>query len=180
MLNSIAIQHYYSSHCQCRVFCLLFWVVKGSHKGGLERCHLPTGGSRVDWDPQPPQDPPTKVNNEEQPTWANLPQMKMSFGLCGLGHRGMPYFSFVANGRRICYPTCVYRGGDLAGIFRCGIFCVSNLFKISHTIFRLLDKINPLRNLAKFLVQQLPEHLETGYSGNGGWVVWSCTMRELI
>ena len=54
-------------------------------------------------------------------------------------------------------------GGDFAvGIFRRGIFRGSSLCEICHTIFRLLCEINPLRNLAKFLVQQLPEHLETG------------------
>ena len=37
--------------------------------------------------------------------------------------------------------------------------------------FRLLCKRNLLRNLAKCLVQQLPEHLETGYGGGCGSVV---------
>ena len=50
-------------------------------------------------------------------------------------------------------------GGDFAaGLFRRGIFRISNSCEISHVIFRPLCKINPLRNLAKCLVQQLPEH----------------------
>ena len=59
-------------------------------------------------------------------------------------------------------------GGTSAGILRRGIFRVSNPCEISHTIFRRLCEINPLRNLAKCLVQQLPEHLETGYGGPCG------------
>ena len=54
-------------------------------------------------------------------------------------------------------------GGFAVGVFLCGIFRVSNWCEISNTTFRLLYEINPLRNLATFLVQQLPEHLETGY-----------------
>ena len=46
----------------------------------------------------------------------------------------------------------------MAGLFRHGIFRISNLCEISQVIFRLLCEINPLRNLAKCLVQQLPEH----------------------
>ena len=49
-------------------------------------------------------------------------------------------------------------GGLMAGIFRRGIFRVSNLCEISHGISRPLCEINPLRNSAKCLVQQLPEH----------------------
>ena len=49
-------------------------------------------------------------------------------------------------------------GGFAAGIFRRGILRVSNSCEISHIIFRPLCGIKPLRNLAKCLVQQLPEH----------------------
>ena len=49
-------------------------------------------------------------------------------------------------------------GGFAVGLFRRGIFCISNSCEISHIIIRPLCEINPLRNLAKYLVQQLPEH----------------------
>ena len=50
-------------------------------------------------------------------------------------------------------------GGDFAaGLFRRGIFRISNPCEISQLIFRSLCEINPLRNLAKCVVQQLPEH----------------------
>ena len=48
-------------------------------------------------------------------------------------------------------------GGDFAaGILRRGIFRVSNSREIYHTISAPMYEINLLRNLAKFLVQQLP------------------------
>ena len=75
-------------------------------------------------------------------------------------------------------------GGDFAaGIFRRGTFRVSNSREISHPIFMPLCEIRPLRKVAKFLVQQLPEHLETVYGGIRGWnlwVAWSCTIREMV
>ena len=56
-------------------------------------------------------------------------------------------------------PPITGGGGNFtAGVFRRRIFCVSNSCIISHDIFRPLCEINPLRNLAKCFVQQLPEH----------------------
>ena len=46
-------------------------------------------------------------------------------------------------------PDLVQGGGDFAGgIFRCGKFRISNVCEISHSIFRPLCEINPVRNLA--------------------------------
>ena len=56
-------------------------------------------------------------------------------------------------------------GGLRGGNFPRRMFRVSNSCETCHTIFRLLCEINLRRNSAKFLVQQLPEHLETGYGG---------------
>ena len=52
-------------------------------------------------------------------------------------------------------------GNFAAGLFRRGIFRISNSCEISHVIFRPLCEINPLRNLAKCLVCcALPQELK--------------------
>ena len=48
----------------------------------------------------------------------------------------------------LCASTGGGGGGFAPGIFRRGIFRVSNSCEISHIIFRALREINPLQNLA--------------------------------
>ena len=63
-----------------------------------------------------------------------------------------------------------YRGGGgLCG----GNFSLWDIwrFKFAQNFphdFKAVCEVNPLQNLAKCLVQQLPEHLETGYGGARG------------
>ena len=78
---------------------------------------------------------------------------------CWCPPHGHPLVSYFVTERHLWS----YRRGEIfaAGLFRRGIFRISNSCEISHAIFRPLCEINPLRNLAKCLVCcALPQELK--------------------